>query len=107
MGREKSGGWKLRNVIIEDVNLGEIYRDQFLTSAREQDGNLEAVIDTWTSWLSKSTNNTAGGRGRYPSVFLLKCSFFVPSGKMNEWPCQSVGSISHLRRNLQGVSDGH
>jgi len=48
MGREKSGGWKLRNVIIEDVNLGEIYRDQFLTSAREQDGNLEAVIDTWT-----------------------------------------------------------
>lgn len=48
MGYGKSGGWKLRNVIIEDVNLGEIYRDQFLTSAREQDGNLEAVIDTWT-----------------------------------------------------------
>lgn len=48
MGLDRSGDWKLRNVIIEDVNLGEIYRDQFLTSAREQDGNLEAVIDTWT-----------------------------------------------------------
>jgi phospholipid transport system substrate-binding protein len=48
MGQERSGDWKLRNVIIEDVNLGEIYRDQFLTSAREQDGNLDAVIDTWT-----------------------------------------------------------
>ena len=48
MGLERSGDWKLRNVIIEDVNLGEIYRDQFLTSAREQDGDLEAVIDTWT-----------------------------------------------------------
>lgn len=49
MGQEKSGDWKLRNVIIENVNLGEIYRDQFLASAREQDGNLDAVIDTWTT----------------------------------------------------------
>jgi phospholipid transport system substrate-binding protein len=49
MGQEKSGDWKLRNVIIENVNLGEIYRDQFLASAREQDGNLDAVIDNWTT----------------------------------------------------------
>jgi phospholipid transport system substrate-binding protein len=49
MGQEKSGDWKLRNVIIESVNLGEIYRDQFLASAREQDGNLDAVIDNWTT----------------------------------------------------------
>lgn len=49
MGQEKSGDWKLRNMIIESVNLGEIYRDQFLASAREQDGNLEAVIDNWTT----------------------------------------------------------
>jgi phospholipid transport system substrate-binding protein len=49
MGEEKPGDWKLRNVIIENVNLGEIYRDQFLASAREHDGNLNAVIDTWTT----------------------------------------------------------
>jgi phospholipid transport system substrate-binding protein len=47
MGQGKSGGWKLLNVIIESVNLGEVYRDQFLASAREQDGNLDAVIDNW------------------------------------------------------------
>lgn len=49
MGKEKTGEWKLGNVIIESVNLGEVYRDQFLASAREQDGNLDAVIANWTT----------------------------------------------------------
>ncbi len=49
MGQGKEGGWMLRNVIIESVNLGEIYRDQFLASAREHDGDLDAVIDSWTT----------------------------------------------------------
>lgn len=47
MGQEKNGDWKLLNVIIESVNLGEVYRDQFLASAREHDGDLDAVIDNW------------------------------------------------------------
>jgi phospholipid transport system substrate-binding protein len=49
MGQEKSGDWKLNNVIIESVNLGEVYKDQFLASAREQGGNLDAVISGWTT----------------------------------------------------------
>lgn len=49
MGRSKSGEWKLRNVIIESVNLGEIYRNQFQSAARKQDGNLDAVIESWTA----------------------------------------------------------
>lgn len=49
MGRDAQGGWMLRNVIIESVNLGEIYRDQFLASAREHGGDLDAVIDSWTT----------------------------------------------------------
>jgi phospholipid transport system substrate-binding protein len=49
MGRDRSGEWKLRNVIIESVNLGEIYRSQFQASAREYDGNLDRVIDNWTT----------------------------------------------------------
>ncbi len=49
MGLDKSGDWKLRNVIIESVNLGEIYRNQFQAAAREHDGNLDTVIDTWTT----------------------------------------------------------
>jgi|TARA_B110000503_G_scaffold13903_1_gene18914 phospholipid transport system substrate-binding protein len=49
MGLEKSGEWKLNNVIIESVNLGEVYRDQFLASAREQGGDLDAVVANWTT----------------------------------------------------------
>jgi phospholipid transport system substrate-binding protein len=49
MGEEKSREWKLRNVIIESVNLGEVYKDQFLASAREKDGDLDAVIASWTT----------------------------------------------------------
>jgi len=48
MGKNKSGDWKLRNVIIESVNLGEIYRNQFQSAAREEDGDLDAVIDSWS-----------------------------------------------------------
>lgn len=49
MGQDKTGDWKLRNVIIESVNLGEIYRNQFEAAAREHNGDLDAVIDNWTT----------------------------------------------------------
>jgi len=49
MGRDSSGAWKLRNVIIESVNLGEIYRDQFQAAARDEDGDLDRVISNWTT----------------------------------------------------------
>ena len=49
MGRNKSGDWKLRNIIIESVNLGEIYRSQFESSARKNEGDLDTVIETWTT----------------------------------------------------------
>jgi phospholipid transport system substrate-binding protein len=49
MGRNKSGDWKLRNIIIESVNLGEIYRSQFESAARQYEGNLDSVIDNWTT----------------------------------------------------------
>ncbi len=49
MGKNKSGQWKLRNVIIETVNLGEIYKNQFQAAARKHDGDLNAVIDGWAS----------------------------------------------------------
>lgn len=33
MGKAQSGEWKLLIVIIESVSLGDVYRDQFPTSA--------------------------------------------------------------------------
>jgi phospholipid transport system substrate-binding protein len=49
MGRDKQGDWKLRNIIIESVNLGEIYRNQFEASARKYEGDLDSVIDNWST----------------------------------------------------------
>ena len=49
MGRNKQGEWKLRNMIIESVNLGEIDRSQFEASAREYDGDLDQVIAAWST----------------------------------------------------------
>jgi phospholipid transport system substrate-binding protein len=49
MGQTKSGEWQLRNIIIEGVNLGEIYRSQFEASARKNNGDLDAVIASWTA----------------------------------------------------------
>lgn len=49
MGRAKSGDWQLRNIIIEDVNLGEIYRSQFEAAARKYNGDLDQVIVNWTA----------------------------------------------------------
>lgn len=47
MGRDPQGEWKLRNMIIDSVNLGEIYRNQFESSARAHAGDLDAVISNW------------------------------------------------------------
>lgn len=55
MGKASSGDWKLRNIVIEGVNLGEIYRSQFEASARKHNGDLNAVIDNWTAVEVKTT----------------------------------------------------
>ena len=55
MGRANSGEWQLRNIVIEGVNLGEIYRSQFEASARKNNGDLNAVIDSWTAVEVKTT----------------------------------------------------
>jgi len=47
MGRDKAGNWKLRNVIVESVNLGQIYRSQFEAAARKHNGDLDLVLDNW------------------------------------------------------------
>lgn len=47
MGQYRDGHWALRNMIIENINLGEIYRGQFEAAADEFGGDLDAVIANW------------------------------------------------------------
>lgn len=49
MGLYKDGQWRLRNMIIENVNLGEVYRSQFESAADKADGDLDVVIASWNA----------------------------------------------------------
>jgi phospholipid transport system substrate-binding protein len=48
MSRDREGSWQMRNLIVENVNLGQIYRSQFEAAARKYDGDLDQVIDNWS-----------------------------------------------------------
>lgn len=47
MRRNRDGVWKLQNVIIEGINLGQTYRSQFAAAADRHRGDLDQVIATW------------------------------------------------------------
>jgi len=45
--KDANGMWKLRNVIIEGVNLGRIFSSQFNAALKQYDGDVDKVIDNW------------------------------------------------------------
>jgi phospholipid transport system substrate-binding protein len=49
MRKSKRDGWKLRNLIVETINLGLIYRNQFQAAAQDHEGDLNAVIEQWSA----------------------------------------------------------
>ncbi|MEE4278825.1 MAG: ABC transporter substrate-binding protein [Halieaceae bacterium] len=49
MARDRDGRWLMRNLIVENVNLGQIYRNQFEDAARRFKGDLDAVIENWSA----------------------------------------------------------
>ncbi len=49
MRKMSDKSWKLRNMIVEDVNLGKIFRNQFETAVMQYDGDLDKAIANWIS----------------------------------------------------------
>ena len=47
MRKDRDGGWRVRNVMIEGINLGQTYRNQFASAAEQNRGDINKVIDTW------------------------------------------------------------
>ena len=45
--KKREGVWKLQNVIIEGINLGQTYRSQFASAADQYHGDLDKVIANW------------------------------------------------------------
>ncbi|HEY8568348.1 ABC transporter substrate-binding protein [Microbulbifer sp.] len=47
--RNKSGQWKLINVILNGVNLGKTFRGQFSQAMQTNGGDLDKVIANWSA----------------------------------------------------------
>ena len=60
MGQYKDGAWRLRNLIIETINLGEIYRNQFSALARDADEDLDSVIAQWNEAVVEQAEELTG-----------------------------------------------
>ena len=47
MRADKKGQWRLRNMVVESINLGKIYRNQFDNAVQVYEGDIDRVIDNW------------------------------------------------------------
>ncbi len=44
-----SDGWRVRNILINGINLGMVYRNQFTFAMRGHDNDIERVIEDWNA----------------------------------------------------------
>lgn len=47
MVQNRADEWKLINLVLDGVNLGKSFRSQFQQAAKQQNGNLDKVINNW------------------------------------------------------------
>ncbi len=50
----QDGSWKMRNVIINGINIGKLFRDQFAQSMQNHRNDLDKVIDTWSDTVARA-----------------------------------------------------
>lgn len=53
MGVGKDGVWRVRNIIVNGINMGLTYRSQFASAMTDQQygGDMDRVIDAWAELL--------------------------------------------------------
>jgi len=52
---EKIGGeWKVRNVIINGINIGKLFRDQFADAMQKNGNDLDKTINGWAGEVAKA-----------------------------------------------------
>ena len=59
----QDGSWRMYNIIINGINIGLTYRNQFASAmkAPENHGSLDAVIDAWGETIAHVDPVTQGG----------------------------------------------
>lgn len=63
MGRNKAGAWQVKNIIINGINIGLTFRNQFASAVRDRQygGDLDKVIDSWGELISEVDATGTGG----------------------------------------------
>lgn len=51
MYQTKNGAWKVQNVTVAGINVGLLYRQQFARKVAEAGGDINVVVDQWSSKL--------------------------------------------------------
>ncbi|MES2820665.1 MAG: ABC transporter substrate-binding protein [Pseudomonadota bacterium] len=55
---KKGDAWMMRNVIINGINVGKLFRDQFAQSMQDNGEDLDKVIDTWSDTVARAKQQT-------------------------------------------------
>lgn len=53
------GRWKLRNLIINGINIGKLFRDQFADTMQKNGNNLDKAIDGWADIVAKAKSSAS------------------------------------------------
>ncbi|WP_449434714.1 MlaC/ttg2D family ABC transporter substrate-binding protein [Pseudomonas putida] len=49
-----AGEWKVRNVIVNGINVGKLFRDQFADAMQRNGNDLDKTIDGWAGEVAKA-----------------------------------------------------
>ncbi len=49
-----NGEWKVRNVIVNGINIGKLFRDQFADAMQRNGNDLDKTIDNWAGEVAKA-----------------------------------------------------
>ncbi|MBV1906758.1 MAG: ABC transporter substrate-binding protein [Pseudomonadales bacterium] len=55
MGLSDDGNWKMRNVIVNGLNIGLTFRSQFSASMKQHRNDLDAVIAGWSALVESES----------------------------------------------------
>ena len=53
-----SGEWKVRNVVLNGINVGKLFRDQFSDAMQQNNNDLDKTIDGWAGQVAKAKATT-------------------------------------------------
>jgi phospholipid transport system substrate-binding protein len=67
MRPDSNGKWRLRNVTIEGINLGIVYRNQFDAAMVTYNNDIDKVIDNWSVAANEEVKAATGDAVVQPS----------------------------------------